>query len=365
MSDWEKPLRRWVGASLLTQADSERIRDWEESRAPEGKLAWPVVAAIAFGVVLLGAGVLLFVSAHWDRLSPSARMALVCAMVGGFHAGAAYASTKFPALEIGLHTLGTLSLGAGIALGGQIFHLASDWGAGMLLWAMGSWLAWAILRHWPQLALAIFLTAGWVMTQWGAWFPEARYVVYAGLSLLAVVFMSLRSDSLERRVLHAIGTAGLLPMAAVLIIGDSDRRTAWNLKADLLPWAFALGTPLALGIAIRRSKTTVYLAATVIAVLLSYAASWRGNPWLYLVCGVAAVLLAAWGVQDARPERINLGFAAFALSVIAFFFSSVMDRLGRSASLIVLGILFLGGGWWLERWRRRLIEQVRGAAVDR
>jgi hypothetical protein len=40
-----------------------------------------------------------------------------------------------------------------------------------------------------------------------------------------------------------------------------------------------------------------------------------------------------------------------------------MDKLGRSASLIGLGILFLGGGWLLERTRRRLLAQMNAEAV--
>ena len=58
-------------------------------------------------------------------------------------------------------------------------------------------------------------------------------------------------------------------------------------------------------------------------------------------------------------ERINLGMAAFALTIIFFFFSSVMDKLGRSASLIVLGVMFVAGGWQWEKLRRRLVTQVR------
>jgi hypothetical protein len=49
--------------------------------------------------------------------------------------------------------------------------------------------------------------------------------------------------------------------------------------------------------------------------------------------------------------------------VLAFYFSDVMDRLGRSASLIGLGLLFLGGGYLLERTRRRLIATVRDPAT--
>jgi hypothetical protein len=54
--------------------------------------------------------------------------------------------------------------------------------------------------------------------------------------------------------------------------------------------------------------------------------------------------------------------AGFALTVGVFYFSDVMDRLGRSASLIGVGVLFLAGGYVLEQARRRLTARVRGAA---
>jgi len=76
-------------------------------------------------------------------------------------------------------------------------------------------------------------------------------------------------------------------------------------------------------------------------------------------CAIGAVGLSLWGIHDARPERINMGIAAFACTVFAFYFSSVMDKIGRSASLMGLGVLFLGGGWILERTRRRLMARIR------
>ena len=62
--------------------------------------------------------------------------------------------------------------------------------------------------------------------------------------------------------------------------------------------------------------------------------------------------------MEARKERINLGVAGFALTVLIFYFSNVMDKLGRSASLIGLGLLFLLGGWLLERTRRQLVARL-------
>jgi hypothetical protein len=57
-----------------------------------------------------------------------------------------------------------------------------------------------------------------------------------------------------------------------------------------------------------------------------------------------------------------MGAAFFAATVLTFYFSEVMDKLGRSASLVGLGVLFLAGGWGLERLRRQLVLKARGAA---
>jgi len=70
--------------------------------------------------------------------------------------------------------------------------------------------------------------------------------------------------------------------------------------------------------------------------------------------------MVGWGLLERRRERINLGVAGFALTVIIFYFSDVMDKLGRSTSLIGLGVLFLFGGWVLERTRRQLVARVAG-----
>jgi hypothetical protein len=53
----------------------------------------------------------------------------------------------------------------------------------------------------------------------------------------------------------------------------------------------------------------------------------------------------------------------FAATVLTFYSSQVMDKLGRSASLIGLGVLFLAGGWMLERARRRLVVRARGGVA--
>jgi uncharacterized membrane protein YfcA len=68
--------------------------------------------------------------------------------------------------------------------------------------------------------------------------------------------------------------------------------------------------------------------------------------------------MIAWGIHEFRAERVNLGMAGFAITILCFYFSSVMDKLGRSTSLIVLGVVFLAGAWYWEKLRRKLVARV-------
>jgi len=73
--------------------------------------------------------------------------------------------------------------------------------------------------------------------------------------------------------------------------------------------------------------------------------------------------MIAWGIAEFRAERVNLGMSGFALTILCFYFSNVMDKLGRSTSLIVLGVAFLAGAWYWEKLRRQLVSRVRSGGV--
>jgi uncharacterized membrane protein len=92
-----------------------------------------------------------------------------------------------------------------------------------------------------------------------------------------------------------------------------------------------------------------------------YARSVAGDIFAYAWWALGAVGLVFWGLHDRRSERINMGAVLFAITVLTFYFSEVMSKLERSASLAGLGILFLAGGWALERTRRRLVRLAQGA----
>jgi len=82
------------------------------------------------------------------------------------------------------------------------------------------------------------------------------------------------------------------------------------------------------------------------------------NLWAHALVAAFTVFIIWWGVRQASRALVDLGIVGFAIAVSWFYFSDIFDKMGRSLGLIGLGVLFLAGGWALERWRRRLINQM-------
>jgi uncharacterized membrane protein len=362
----EPSLDRWVEAQILDRQQADRIRQFEADQIPHQRARWPVILAVVFGGIMLAAGVLLFVSAHWDELSPFQRMALLVLAVGGFHLGGAFSVSRFRALGVTLHAVGTVALGGAIAMAGQIFNMQEHWPFAVLLWAIGAIAGWLLLGDWPQLALAAILVPWWLAGEWVEAVPLADstwQVAGCGILLAAICYLSVRmpgTDSREDHVRVALTWLGGLAIFPATLVVAWDRHsfgrfTATGSEIMALGWSVAILVPLAFAYAFRRSAAWMNVAAAIWVVGLNFAAAARLDILIYGWCALGAAGMIVWGIYELRAERINLGMAGFALTIVFFFFSSVMDKLGRSASLMALGILFVGGGWYWEKLRRKLL----------
>ena len=371
---WQASLERWKSAGLVDAATVDRIEAFEASNEKPGQLRWPVLIAVGFGALMLGAGVLLLVAAHWDKLSPTGRFSLVLLLVAVFHVAGAFAHSRFPALATALHGIGTISTGAGIFLSAQIFNLQEHWPGGIMLWALAACLGWWLLRDWVQAALAAILTPAWLASEW---LDASRSYVgdrwaFQGLLLLALTYLSALYGSQHgsiRRVLAWIGAIALLPLAVLCAVND----VWWGHEATP-SHLYLIGVPVALlGPSmlawLLRGRDSWKNAVAALWVLLATLVGARPERRIVLAelapyawCGVGALGLIAWGLDERRRERINLGIAGVGLTILVFYFSEVMDKLGRSASLIGLGLLFLLLAWFLEKTRRQLVASVTGAA---
>ena len=371
----EPSLERWVEAQILDRPQADRIRQFESEQLPRRRARWPVIVAVAFGGIMLASGVLLFVSAHWDEISPFQRMALLVLAVGAFHVGGALSLERFRALGITLHAVGTVALGGAIAVAGQIFNMQEHWPTAVLLWAVGAIAGWLLLGDWPHLALAAILVPFWLAGEWVEAVPlswDAWPVTACGILLLAISYLSVRmpgADSREdhvRTALTWLGGLALLPATLWVVLQHHSyyRNSDTGLGTLALGWSCAILLPLGFAYAFRRNAAWMNLVAALWVIGLSFMAEPHQEILVYGWCAIGAAGLVAWGIYEFRAERINLGMAGFALTIVFFFFSSVMDKLGRSASLMALGVLFVGGGWYGEKLRRKLVAGLVSGGVQ-
>ena len=370
----EDKLQQWMDAGIIDVHLAGRIRAFESSAESPG-MRWPVVFAIAFGSIMVAAGVLLFVGAHWEDLSPTQRFLLVLAMIAGFHLSAGALMPRLRSLGMALHAVGTVALGGGIFLAAQIFNLEEHWPGGILLWAVGAVVSWLVLRDWLQATLAALLIPAWIASEWSVraqHFAGMEKLLVEFLTMVAITYLSARRNADDSHFRRALGWAGgltLLPLCALL--AAEDHEWYWNYRQPQMSSSLhAIGLVIAFVLPFvaawfLRGKAIVRnlgFALWVFVIASLNRSDTFGNVAIYALCAIAAMGLVVWGLQEQRRERINLGVAGFAITIVVFYFSNVMDKLGRSASLVGFGLLFLLGGWKLEQLRRRLVARATGGA---
>jgi uncharacterized membrane protein len=403
MADIQSLLNRWQTAGVLSAEAAARIRLFEEQqekpggrsdRGPlrqlhvAGVVGWQGMVALILGAILLACGVALFVSAHWDELGPAARYAIVIAMVTVFHLAGGYTRKSFLGLSNALHAVGTLTTGAAIALVGQIFNIQEHWPAAVFMWALAALAGWILLRDQAQQTLTLLLVPAWMLSEI-AFRSDWRIgeVIYIGrfLFVWAILYLTFFIASKRKIVQGILFAAG----AIAAVTGTAMMLDGWqSLSADqsLIPfsvrvWAWIALAALPLAIAAFHGHKG--LMPIALAVAYSIVLPWCYRSWTesynwgngathtytriepnlaaHALVAVFALFLCWWGVRQASKALVNLGIVGFAVAVAWFYFSDIFSKMGRSLGLIGLGILFLAGGWALEKMRRRIMAGMDSA----
>jgi hypothetical protein len=351
MADFESLLTRWQTAGILDGDTARHIRAWESEQKKPAGLRWQVIVVLILGAILLACGVALFVSAHWDKIGPGTRFTVVLGMVSLFHLGGSWARKRFRVLSTALHAVGTLSTGAAIALVGQIFNIQEHWPAAVLMWAIAALAGWILLIVWAVLYLTFFL---------GSKRRIAQGILFAVAAIASVV-----------------GVVRLLDGWSSW--GD---QTYLSLGTRTWGWVFIAMIPLLFAV-FKFFKSVIPVAA---AICFSIALPWCQHIWTdtyklydgsqysyvrnepnlaaHALVAAFAVFIIWWGVRQVSQALVNLGIVGFAISVGWFYYSDLYDKFGRSLGLIGLGVLFLAGGWALEKWRRNLLAGMGKADVS-
>jgi uncharacterized membrane protein len=391
-------------AGLIT--DEQRRKITEHFNLKEDGNKFLAIVSI-IGAVLITAGIILLISAHWNEIPSGVKIAAGIALMLGAHAGGWWVSSlrrgaatvdgrevhgKYRKTAEALHLIGSGLFLANIALIGQIYNLVSRPPNAFLLWWVGiaalPWLLRSKAQH-VLLLLAFGIWFGLEVNERDGWIycgnDERQILLYA---LLGLVYLG--AGWLLRRGAFADfapPTEKLGLLAFLVFFFPLTWKDNFNWRGgDIHNWIFpALGL-LAIALSALDLKNLRALTAqwrwtwfaALFGMMLFMATAWFGlwqtdfgggprylywgGSWTYLVATLALFVFCLLQIQVGLQERsefmVNLGVVFIALDIIAAYFGLFGSMARTGLMFLISGIFLIVFGVYLEKKRRKLMKQI-------
>ncbi|MGP8199188.1 MAG: DUF2157 domain-containing protein [Limisphaerales bacterium] len=380
-------------AGLITDEQQRQIIGHFHLKEDGGNKFLAIVSII--GAVLIAAGIILLISAHWNEIPRGVKIAAGILLMLGAHGGGWWlreVQGKYRQTGEALHLIGSCLFLANIALLGQIYNIVSRPPNAFLLWWIGiAALPW-LLRSKPQHVLFLLAFGVWFgleVNDRGGWIhcESARQILlYAGLGLvwLGAGYCLRRTKFSE--------FAGVTEKFGLLVFLVFVYPLAWKEffgweTPEVRQWLFpVLGTValLLLGGGIRNLQSltrqwrwTWFAALLGMAIFMATAwfGCWKtGNPgrlpywnpgdaWDYvpgaILLFVFCLLQIQVGLQERSPFVVNLGVVFIALDILAAYLDLFGSMARTGVMFLISGIFLIVFGVYLEKRRRALMQQIK------
>jgi uncharacterized membrane protein len=382
-------------AGLITGEQRQKIIEHFNLKEDGGNKFLAIVSMI--GAVLITAGIVLLISAHWNEIPRGVKIAGGISLMIVFHAGGWWLREvhgNYRKTGEALHLVGSGLFLANIALLGQIYNIVSRPPNAFLLWWIGiaalPWLLRSKAQH-VLLLLAFGIWFGLEVNERGSWIyagdDQRQVLLY---SLLGLVYLGAGWVLRRSAFTDFAGVTEKSGLLAFLVffcpLTWKDFFGGWD-NPEIQKWIFpALGlvalAPLAAGIKNLRALTAQWRwtwFAALFGMMLFMATVWFGlwqlehvggsrsfywgESWSYLIGTLAlfvfCLLQIQVGLQERSPFLVNLGVVFIALDILAAYcdlFGS-MNRTGLM--FLISGIFLIVFGVYLEKKRRKLMKQLK------
>ncbi len=392
--------RSWTEQGIITNDQYKRILDLY----PVQKRAIGIIPIL--GSILVGLGILSFAAANWQDIAPLARLVMICVIMAGFYiAGERFLKKDHEKLGVALIGLGLAAFGAGIILIAQMFHLQAYGVTSFIVWGSIGLLLTYIVQSRYLFLISLLIFTGL------QWYNSVEFNTFSFVSL-AIMIIGLgyywlkRPDALlgwclalsfavQSIMLVAVHnwpfTWFLVPIWLLYALTDwtRERKIVYPLQAVPLVAAFAFNMFIVLfwskGDSVfftnNISAQPLWYGLTLLILLaVSLAGKYKYKrltssldwvliiPLFYLSTGVDAAYLLTlflfslyllWrGYAEEWPVKINLGTLLFLCSTMAAYGKLAWDFMDKSVFFILGGIILLALSWFLNRRKKRFMEEV-------
>jgi uncharacterized membrane protein len=403
----------WLNKGLVDEQSAARLLSLYPTAEGSNKL---VSILSIFGSVLVGLGVLLFVSSNWPHMASIQKLATIVLAIVISNLSAWYMRFKDDHAVLGnsLFLLGGLLYGAAIWLIAQTYQLDVDWSLGTSLWSLGLLPMALVTGSIPLVALNNLVLLLWSFSQ---------HNLLLSLTALAVsLFLSYRFNTRTALVFSLLQVSSTFSPISSLLQSSGTQVLFQTLLFNAALYAWYIW---------HRNRKELfkncYLALSVLSIystvyFLTFANTMEGalitDQWhfyLTLFLSVVSFVIVAKGEPDFAPElvgslitvmlafacvylssgkdqslliklfantslfggtiallysgakrthsvfAVNIATVFLALAVLTRYFDTFFGMIDRSLFFLLGGLVLLAGGYLLDQQRRTII---RGIAHD-
>jgi uncharacterized membrane protein len=410
MNQFESLLQKWTKESAISPETAKKMKsDWESSSAETASDRWTLALSL-LGATCLGIAAIAFISTNWEELNRFEKMGIfILSTLSSFGIGAFLhsAKTKFTGTGHAFLFLSTLLFGATLALISQLYHMSGPVWALLALWTAGVLPLAYIFRLKSIFQLSVLLSALTVLTNISQaqgltledmfeslfesflLFPSLLIIGGLVFALGNLHFLSPHLNTFGkilklwgvRIFLFFLFLLTFIDIAEDIIddsadyLGDFPAYFWKNIVLILLTIAIFIAPKIISAEKNKKKKQSekkrniseniVFGSSLFLALLflIETTNSLGMTPFLVVISNVFFLTLAIFtlreGYKKHNLEAIN--FAIFAIGIFLFgkYIDLFADELDTTAFFFLGGVLFIGGGVFLERKRRELIQSFQ------
>lgn len=329
------------------------------------------------GAILIGLGVIVFVASNWQEIPSFFKLIILFGTTfATYFAGWKLQHNTHPKIGHSFLFLGSLFAGATIFLTAQIFHVEANVHWLSLLWFIAIFPLSYGFDSKPTLVLSL-LTFGLWMAMYGE-FEGAGVFLFYGLTLYGVGYLHEKTKFSKFRISYqSFGLFFTLAVFYSVIVSElniiEEIGSHWlsyvfliTAIATIISSAFYLGRgtgkkhEFAWNLVAFVSALSVFILSLTID---NIPHDLSGNLWAFLIFFhimffLLVIATTFSGYYQRITSFVNIGLLFFVLYIGYFYFTTVFQYLPKSLALVIGGAILLGGGWYLEKKRRSIIEEI-------
>jgi uncharacterized membrane protein len=395
-------LAKWERDGLISGELAATLRTTLEADEKQQRTNRLIVLLVGVGAILIGGGLLLFISSHWDSQSPIRRVGLLVLVYALVVAAAAIADRqRLETTGRGLWFLSSITVGVNIFLLAQIFNLPLNFWLGTLLWMIAAlvmgWASPSVVQGWLVVVLGV-LTLGWISVPSSEFFDQGAFLWEPGgirpllplLGLALAAGSSLVTGSDFEFLQQPSRAVGVLMIAAPITISTFHPYVfagVWEMDTRWFHLICVVGCVAVIGLSAWRTRSPLLmwalpvLGALMVVMLIQVefdqdtpsslndfeGSSWLAEPvasseWMLALYTAVIFALALAVIEAGQRFRVtalvNAGVVVVAVLIMSIYIGRVAGELPTSIAVLLGGVLLVAGAVFLERKRRDLVAEV-------